>query len=157
MSSVSDLLKGIVVESRTQSWTGPLFYGDKTYLGEHEFVTMHLQHPLNELSTWYVVGIAAGVTRMGLAAIHMVGHSFAALVTFDKGHCYHIAKGACEFLRGFIEAVPVAGRIFARSYYEDGFWWIIKIYNPDAPDSLDRHNGCWNRFRQMRPTGYVTA
>ena len=157
MSSVSDLLKGVVVETRTQSLTGPLFYSDTTFPGADEFVTIHFQHPLNELSTWYVVGIAAGVARMGLATIHMLGHSFAALVTFDKGHCYHVAKGACEFLRGSIEAIPVIGRLFARIYYNDGLWWMIKIYNPDAPDSLDLHASRWSHFKQARPTGYVTA
>jgi hypothetical protein len=159
MTSVSDLLRGVVVESTTKSWTGPLFYSDKTIPEPDNNVTIRYtgQHPLNELARIPVIGIAAGVTRMALSVIHTIGHLFAALVTCNKGHLFHGAKGACEFLRGFIEAIPIAGRVFANSYYTEGYWWILKIYNPDAPDSLDRDQGGWLDFRQARPTAYVTA
>lgn len=166
MPSVSDVLRGVVVESRTKSWTGDLFYSDKSFPRErvrnedcdpHEVATIVIHLPgLNDLSRVPVIGIAAGVTRMALAVIHTLGHTFAALVTFDKGHCYHAAKGACEFLRGSIEAIPFAGRAFSESY-KDGLWWILKIYNPDAPDSLDLHAGRWSYFKQSRPSAYVMA
>ena len=148
---------GVVVETKTQSWTGPLFYSDKAY-PELQFHTPVTGQPL--LNLWAntpVLGIAAGVTRMALSVIHTIGHLFAALVTWDKGHLFHAAKGGCEFLRGFIESIPVAGRLFANVYGETGLWWIIKIYNPDHPDSLDLHTGLWAGLKQNRPTGYVHA
>lgn len=165
MGLVSNLLGGVVVESRTKSWTGNLFYSDRTFknnrvMDERDDVASRiefdLQSPLNELSKVPVIGIATGVSRMALAVIHTIGHTLAALVTFDKGHCYHAAKGACEFLRGSIEAIPFAGRAFSESY-KDGLWWILKIYNPDAPDSLDLHTGRWSYFKQSRPSAYVMA
>ncbi len=172
MPSVSDLLGGVVVESRTKSWTGDhLIYSDKTYNdGVPGFTAMHFQPLLNEFARIYVIGIAAGVTRMALSTIHTVGHLFAGVVTFDKGHLWHAAKGGCEFSRGFIESIPIAGRIFAIKYYDSGLWWIIKIYNPDAPDSLDRHThtgcwspsledytNCWSQFKKSRPSAYIIA
>jgi hypothetical protein len=155
MTSFVDLARGIVVETNTRSWTGPLFYSDKAYSEEPSFY--FTQHPLNEGAKIPVIGIAAGITRMALATIHTLGHLFVAVVKLDKGHLYHAAKGGCEFLRGFIEAIPFAGRSFARYYYEHGYWWIIKIYNPDFPDSLDRHENLWSGLKKGRPTGYVMA
>jgi hypothetical protein len=159
-----DLLQGIVVETKTKSFLGPLFYSDKkcynemgVLYGANYLNTFTHQSTLNELSRIYVIGIAAGVTRMALATIHTLGHLFAAAITFDKGHCFHAAKGACEFLRGLIEAIPIAGRIFANHYVEDGYWWMIKIYNPNAPDSLDISQSQWSQFKVARPTGYVVA
>ena len=159
MSLATDLLEGIVVESRTKSLTGPLFYSDKTYPDREEYfhAAIHCDLSLNALATYHVIGIAVGITRMALAVIHTIGHSFAALVTFDKGHCFHVAKGACEFLRGFIESIPFVGRKFATWYYEHGMWWMIKIYNPNAPDSLDLHTNHWSYLKQRRPTAYVVA
>ena len=169
MSTISNLLQGIVVETTTKSLTGPFFYSDKTYVGEYEArlgnwdsvdqvpFYWRFQSPLNELSRIPVIGIAAGITRMALAVIHTIGHLFAALLTWNKGHCYHTAKGCCEFLRGFIESLPIAGRLFAQHYFNHGDWWIIKIYNPKDPDALDRHKEYWNNFRQVRPTAYITA
>ncbi len=157
MPSIGDLLQGIVVETKTKSFSGAFLYSDKIHYDEHNIVTIEHQPWLNELAKIPVIGIAAGVTRMALALIHTVGHLLAAVVTFDKGHLIHAAKGGCEFLRGFIEAIPIAGRYFANNYYRDGEWWIIKIYNPDAPDSLDRYAGNWQHFKQERPSGYSVA
>lgn len=160
---VSDLLRGIVVETRAESYTGSLFYSDKIIYSDYsdkdnwqqrQFIT---QPFLNELSKIWVIGIAAGVIRMALAAIHIVGHLFAALFTLDKGHLYHAAKGGCEFLRGFIESLPFIGRMFAQGYVQNGIWWMIKIYNPDKPDSLDLEQDRWQDFRSFRPTGYILA
>ncbi|NGX60531.1 MAG: hypothetical protein KR126chlam3_01707 [Chlamydiae bacterium] len=153
MPSIGDLCKGIVVETRTQSWTGPYFYSDK----EHTGIDYYNGPLLNELSRVFIIGIAAGITRMALAVIHCVGHLFMAVVTLSKGHSFHVAKGGCEFLRGLIEAIPFAGRKFANLYFEHGEWWIIKIYNPDDPDSLDRYADHWKGLRKNRPTAYVQA
>lgn len=157
MISVVDILQGVVVETRTTSLTGPLFYSDR----KHEYYEYNTfsypQSFLNSLSTIPVIGMLAGITRMVLAVIHTVGHLFAALITINKGHCYHALKGGCEFLRGFIEAIPLLGRKFAQDYCRSGQWWIIKIYNPDAPDSLDEYANFWNNLKQNRPSGYVVA
>lgn len=163
MGFCSELLKGIVVETRTQAGPTECFlYSDKYYRDEdprNDNVTVVCtpSDVLICLSTIPILGIAAGVTRMALAVIHSLGHLFAALVTFDKGHCVHAAKGGCEFLRGLIEATPIVGRQFARNYVAHGDWWMIKIYNPDYPDTLDRHMGNWVRLRQTRPNAYVVA
>ena len=160
MSLFANLLRGIVVESRTPSFLGSYFYSDKIYYDEvytlqHGDVAIQLQPLLNEASTITIIGIAAGLTRMALAIIHNIGHFFAFIVTWNKGHLIHIAKGSCEFLRGLIEAIPFIGRSFANSYYQNGTWWMIKIYNPDSPDSLDRAQKNWVEFAtRIRPTGY---
>lgn len=155
---ISNLLQGIVVETKTKSWTGPYFYSDKIHW-EHEIghSAIESQPQLNELAKTSVIGIAAGAIRMILAIIHNTGHLLAAVVTFDKGHLVHIGKGSCEFLRGLIEAIPFAGRKFAREYNVSGEWWIIKIYNPDSPDSLDHYADNWRTLRQNRPDAYVVA
>jgi hypothetical protein len=160
MTGISDLARGIVVETRTKSWLGDCFYSDKihySHLHPMEWESIKIQPYLNELARIPVIGMVAGITRMALAIIHTIGHLLAALVTFDKGHCYHAAKGSCEFLRGFIEALPIAGRLFAKYYYEAGDWWMIKIYNPDDTDTLDRYANLWQYFKQNRPTAYIIA
>lgn len=163
MVSCSDLLQGIVVETKTQAGlTGAFLYSDRYYRSEdprndHVTVVLAPGDILNCLSKIPLIGIAAGLTRMALAVIHSLGHLFAALITFDKGHCVHAAKGGCEFLRGFIEAIPGLGRNFATYYVENGEWWIMKIYNPDMPDTLDRHAGYWVHLKQSRPNAYVIA
>jgi len=162
MMGISDLVQGIVIETRTKPWLGNCFYSDKIHydLFDDSRVdsTLLVKEPfLNELARRPIIGIAAGIIRMALAIIHTVGHLLAALATFDKGHCYHAAKGGCEFLRGFIESLPIAGRVFSKYYYQAGEWWMIKIYNPDDTDTLDRFAGLWQNFRQNRPTAYITA
>lgn len=156
MSSRADLLQGIVVETKTGTLLGPCFYSDKMH-ETHWLNSVPPQPALNEFAMIPVVGIAAGIVRMAFAIIHIVGHLFAALFTLNKGHCFHAAKGGCEFLRGFIEAIPFAGRMFAQQYYRHGEWWIIKIYNPDSPDTLDIYTDHWRHLKQTRPSGYVTA
>ena len=156
MPTCGDLLRGIVVETTTGSWLGPYFYSDQVYVSPKD--TSGSTEPLlNGLSQISFVGIAAGVARMALATIHTLGHLFAALLTLDLGHYFHAVKGGAEFLRGFIEAIPFLGRGFAELYCKGGLWWIVKIYNPIAPDSLDYRCGYWESFKQIRPTGYVIA
>ncbi len=166
----SNLLRGMVVETNAQSWTGKVLYSDFYFKGDEIGPEELVQDPfLNRAARTLIVGIAAGIIRSALAVIHTVGHLFAALVTRDKGHLYHAAKGCCEFVRGLIEAIPIAGRIFANSYsgipaawmssYYTGThsWWILKIYNPQKPDLLDQSAGLWNHFKAARPDGYVRA
>ncbi len=157
MVSVGDLLRGIVVETKTQSWTGGLINSDRACPEERHDTAFPNKNHMNEWASIPVLGIAAGITRMALSVIHTIGHLFAALVTWDKGHLFHAAKGGCEFLRGFIESIPIAGRLFVNHYDEGGLWWIIKIYNPDHPDSLDRFTDHWAGLKQLRPSGYVLA
>lgn len=159
----SDLLGGIIVETNVSSYTGSLFYSDEiVYSDDYDNDNWQphwsrRQSVLNELSRIWVVGVAAGVIRMALATIHTVGHLFMSLLTFNKGHLYHAAKGGCEFLRGLIESLPYVGRKFARSYVEEGHWWMIKIYNPNKPDHLDLRECCWEGLKSHRPTAYVVA
>ncbi len=156
----SDLLQGIVVETKTTSLMGDFLYSDKYHPECESNRPIHIGtfgHLLNTLSSKPIIGIAVGVTRMALAAIHTVSQLFSTVVTWDKGHLVHAAKGSCEFLRGLIESIPIAGRLFANHYVKHGEWWIIKIYNPDAPDSLDNFAGRWKSFKKDRTTGYVRA
>lgn len=157
MPSIYELSRGIVVETKTTSFLGSLMYSERRYPNPQEPVTFSLQPMLNDLSRISVVGIFAGITRVALAAIHTVGHLFAALFTFNQGHLYHAAKGGCEMLKGLIETLPFVGRKFARLYTGNGVWWMIKIYNPEKPDSLDLHVGLWKTFKQLRPNNYVLA
>lgn len=153
MRLLHDLTRGIVVETTTETWTGKLFYSDRIVY-ENYFPN---QSTLNELTTIIVIGIAAGIARMALAIIHSIGHLFAALITWNKGHLIHAAKGGCEFLRGFIEAIPFLGRVFSLYYNSKGYWWMIKIYNPNHPDSLDKWTDNWKTLKENRPTGYFAC
>ena len=148
---LSALLHGIVVETTVPSPTGNILYSDyATVNGQKDSL-------LNKCAKIPFVGIVAGIARMALGILHTLGHLFAALVTLNKGHLYHAAKGACEILRGGIEALPIIGRIFANTYNsqgtpweEDGVrsWWMIKIYNPEKPDGLDKWMRNWACFPQ---------
>lgn len=144
---------GYVMETRTKTLTGRLIYSDRVI----DPFYMNSTPPTTCLNGWAwipVLGIAAGIVRTAIATIHIIGHLFAALFTFDKGHLFHAAKGGCEFLRGLIEATPFIGREFAMSNRQ---YWIIKIYNPDSPDGLDKYWNNWTEFKQNRPTGYITG
>lgn len=155
MQLINDLMQGIVVETNVPALMGSWFYSDRMY--DPTPTSIEIQTPLNKLSTVKIIGIAAGITRMALAVIHSIGHLFAALITFKKGHAWHAAKGACEFLRGFIEAIPFIGRRFANFYYREGDWWIIKIYNPEKPDTLDEYADNWSSLKTNRPTAYFVG
>lgn len=156
MSNIAiGLLHGMVLETNVESITGKYLYSD--------FATGKAQKDttLNNLVKFPLIGIAAGVGRVALGIIHTVGHLLAALVTLNKGHLYHAAKGMCEILRGTIETIPFVGRYFAFTYNYtpdpdfDDFrfgpegtrsWWMIKIYNPEKPDGLDKWMDNWSHF-----------
>lgn len=149
MVNCSKLLVGIVVETTVNSYTGNVLYSDyATGLGEKNSF-------LNKCAKVPIIGIVAGVLRIVLGIIHTLGHLFAALFTQKRGHLYHAAKGLCEILRGSIEALPIMGRVFANLYnsspalysqnWEEGgrSWWMIKMYNPEKPDGLDKWMNLW--------------
>ncbi len=155
MTLINDLLDGVVVETNTKSLTGPLFYSDKMHDEFQSFTVQH--HLLDYLATVPILGVVAGVIRVVLSLFHIIAHTVLAICTRDKGHGYHVAKGACEFLRGLIQSIPIVGHKFTRWYNQHGEWWIIKIYNPDAPDSLDEYSNKWNSIKENRPTAYIIA
>lgn len=155
--TVSKLLIGTVVESRTPSCTGKYLYSDFA-MQDGEVQKNSL---LNNLTQIPIVGRLAGIVRIALGIIHSTGHLLAYLGTWDKGHLYHAAKGGCEILRGGIEAIPVIGLIFAWLYMiplrNARCWWMIKMYNPDAPDGLDRYMDNWDRWQIEAPQLYFRA
>ncbi|KAF3361460.1 hypothetical protein PHSC3_001834 [Chlamydiales bacterium STE3] len=143
------LLHGMVMETKVESFTGKYLYSDFA-TGKAEKDTT-----LNTLTKVPFIGIVAGIARVALGIIHTVGHLLGALFTFDKGHLFHASKGMCEILRGFIETLPIIGRIFANSCNSapindcgmgDRSWWMIKIYNPEKPDGLDQWMDNWSDF-----------
>ena len=178
--SLSRLLSGIIVETNAESLTGSVLYSDvrhtklypTVYYGRHESSgemgfhcsTKHYHVApsssyLNRMAQIPVIGIIAGITRVALGALHTIGHLFKALITQNKGHLWHAAKGGCEMIRGLIETIPVIGRIFANTYgirwhlnnvfpqSDNKFcWWMIKMYNPEKPDALDSVVKNWNNF-----------
>jgi len=154
------LLHGMVFETNVKSFTGPLLYSDRVC---HYDPDKCKNPPLNIAAEVPLIGIAAGVSRTALSVIHTIGHLSAALFTFKKGHLFHAAKGCCEGIRGVIETMPIIGRIFANLYNLDTMqynlrpsrcWWMIKIYNPEKPDSMDRMENNWRSFP---PLFYVKA
>lgn len=140
---LSALLIGIVVENNTPSFTGKYLYSD---FAIENGVTLK-NSMLNHLSQVPFIGILAGVMRIALGIIHSIGHLFAYLLSLNKGHLYHVAKGGCEILRGGIESIPLIGRIFSWLYIFPSrnarCWWMIKLYNPNSPDGLDRFMRNW--------------
>ncbi|MCE5316786.1 MAG: hypothetical protein LLG04_05420 [Parachlamydia sp.] len=104
------------IASECNSITGKFLYSD-SYREQWCCTTNVNDLPLlNSCSRILILGSLAGITRCALAIIHMVGHAFAALIFWNRGHFPHIAKGGAEFVRGMIEALPVIGRIFAWQY-----------------------------------------
>lgn len=144
------LLHGMVFETDVESWTGQYLYSDFA-TGKAEKDTT-----LNTLVKIPFIGIAAAVGKAALLILHTLGHLFLALVTLKKGHVFHASKGICEILRSGIEAIPVIGRLFANSFssrpINDPFrigarsWWMIKVYNPQKPDGLDKWMDYWTTF-----------
>ncbi len=160
MLSFSDLLKGIVIETKLPSWSGKILYSDTVHHAEHyEDHSLMVEYSnLDYIASVPIVGVAAGITRVALAVLHMLNHTLALIFTFDSRHCIHLAKGGCEFLKGLIQSVPIVGHLFARSWMEnEGEWWIIKIYDPDKPDTLDAHANFWQTLKRTRPSAYIIA
>jgi hypothetical protein len=123
---------GLIFETKCLSFTGYFIYSD-TYAvvpskQKTDAPTEMMIPVLNQWAAIPILGILAGITRVALAAIHILGHLLATLVYRNKGHLMHAAKGVAELLRGAIEAVPFLGR---------GFVWLF-----DAPGI--------NRFRAYR-------
>jgi hypothetical protein len=143
------LLHGMVLETTAPSFTGEYLYSDYAF-GPKGFKSS----TLNTLTKIPVLGIPAGIARVALACIHTLVHFIAGCVTFNKGHLFHAAKGICEGIRGMIEAIPIAGRVFANLYTVEPIddeinhrsWWMIKIYNPQRPDGLDEQMDGWSYF-----------
>jgi hypothetical protein len=152
--TISRLLVGIVVESKTPSPTGEYLYSDFAIKNG----IIQKNSSLNNLTQVPFMGIVAGVWRIALGILHSLGHLFAYFVTKAKGHLYHAAKGGCEMLRGAIEAIPLIGRVFAWLYMfpsSDGrCWWMIKMYNPNSPDGLDRYMDNWASWKVDAPHLY---
>lgn len=144
--------KCFVVATDVESWTGPYLYGDCATVINRVGLLEHQTNSLNKLSRIPLVGIIASIGRVVLAVLHIIGHAFLALVTQNKGHLYHAAKGMVEIKSGLLDAVPILGRLRAYVAYHDGshfsptsHWDCIKIYNPNNPDLVDIENGLWNR------------
>lgn len=155
--TINRLLHGIVVESNAESWTGKFLYSD--FAVQDGIVRKNSL--LNDLVQIPVIGIVAGITRMALGIIHCICHLYAYAISGNNGHLYHTNKGLAEILRGTIETIPVIGRIFANLYMpmsaNGRCWWMIKMYNPDKPDGLDRYMDRWVQFQQFGPQFYVRA
>lgn len=165
----------VILTTTRESITGPFLYSD--YYGEEIFdrgqKNIYQTTFLNEFACLPVVGRLAGLIRMALAVIHIIGHCFAMLGTLDKGHLFHAAKGACEFARGAIEIIPIIGFIFSMNttsiypldfrsicYYDcdldrdpktTGFFFLIKIYNPRHADLVDRYCTWYRRDIPVYP------
>lgn len=161
-----------IFKTSCQSLTGQILYSD-TYAivpaaarDQDDDTSVKFYRPfLNEWAGIPFIGNLAGVVRCALAIIHMIGHIFAALIFWDAGHLGHAFKGGTEFLRGTIEATPIAGRLFVWFYDAPGYerfismpwaepqhrwsFFIIKIYNPQHPDRIDRALDNDRRFNQV--------
>lgn len=140
----------LVLKTNVTSVTGNLFYSDQNWMncrGAADGVPF-----LNKLANVPIIGRIAGLIRIILAAIHIVGHLIASLVTRNVEHLYHVLKGLTELLRGILEIIPLVGEIFSWCYnpplcvdnlshacdedycrlYDNFF--LVKIYNPDQPE-----------------------
>jgi len=157
----------VFLRTECTSLTGKVLYSDcfrqhVGQLGGPDKNTLPYQKPfLNRWASIPVIGSLAGITRMILAIIHIIGHLISAAIFRDRGHLFHAVKGCAEFLRGFFEAIPIAGNIFVWLHdphdglchecynFNDEYFrgvvthysfFIIKITNLSAPDHIDRHN-----------------
>lgn len=164
VSIFSNLANGIVVENTLHSWTGDLLYSDTGY---DQFQSIYPQNSvLDHLASKPFIGILGGIIRVALAAFHILVHTLSLIFTFDFRHFMHIAKGGCELLKGIIQSIPIIGHWFSHSWLHEwkGAWWMIKIYNPNKPDSLDEysrnfdpHQDYWNALKTSRPSAYICS
>ena len=128
----------------------------------------HYHGILNRIIRIPAIGVVAAICKFALCILHILGHLLAALITQKRGHLYHTVKGTCEALRSSIEIIPFIGRIFTWTYsfspnpniyyvhqnkkieekifYNENtsHWWMMKIYNQQKPDLIDKHNNLWN-------------
>ena len=142
------LMHGIVIETEVESITGEFLYSDFAtgYEGKNSTLNCWAKIPL--------IGSLAGITRVVLAVIHILGHLLAYIIPGREGNLFHAAKGACEILRGCIETIPIIGSIFAYLYTFPRCgarsWWMIKIYNPKKIDALvSSLKNCLKKFEAI--------
>lgn len=158
-----------IYRTNITSLTGPYFYSDQAFgiqkfldidltitRGREEFKHIgsytEIQDPaLNKLARIPLLGIVAGIGRIALGVIHILGHLLAAPFAREQGNLGHAAKGGCEIVRGGIESIPIIGRIFVNTYSPDshtaksigriscsGNYFMMNIYNASRPDTLDQ-------------------
>lgn len=95
--------------------------------------------------------LGAGIARIALGVIHILGHLLAVPFAIKQVNLAHAAKGGCEIVRGVIESIPIMGRIFVNTYSPDphtaksigriscsGNYFMMNIYNASRPDTLDQ-------------------
>lgn len=156
MSTPSGSVFGaFVVKTDVNSITAPYLYSDYCYKVAPNSEPLIQDPLLNQWARIPLIGIIAGLARKTLALIHIAGHLACAVATLEKGHLFHALKGGCEFVRGHIESLFLIGRIFSwvfstppnywnkEHYTGSQSWWIVKIFNPNSPDDLDRYNQYW--------------
>jgi hypothetical protein len=156
MQLISDLCRGIVVETKLHTFvTGNILYCD--YVEDPYSRSTRINSLIDLAAAVPILNIFAGITRIVLASLHIIVQSLALVFTFDRRYIVHIAKGGCEILKGLIQATPFVGHKFTRFWFDNGYWWMIKIYNPDKPDYFDEDQNYWKDFRISRPTAYFVC
>lgn len=105
------------LQTNVPSAIGRLLYSD-----EYRSYSSRINPVLNQWAAIPVIGRLAGISRIILSIIHILGHLGAMLVTLDTGHLKHVVKGGAELLRGVIEAIPIIGFLFANGYQPGGFF-----------------------------------
>lgn len=148
--SLNRLCQGVIVQSTTESITGPYLYSHNRHMNGEDCdyllnVTPQKKEDveyetfLNKFTKVPILGSIGGIVRIALSVFHTMGHACAYAITGDKGHKYHAIAGLCHLLRGLIETTPVIGQIFANTYGSGSrSWWMIKMYNPNKPDNFDK-------------------
>ncbi len=127
-----------ILETSVSSKTGPYLYSDWSW---HD-TDMMGDTCLNTFCQIPFIGSLGGICRIVLAIIHTINHLFMAMVTLEKGHLFHAAKGVCELLHGCIETIPIIGQIFDCCFscdqrnptapYSSGYF-ILSISDPEHP------------------------
>ena len=115
-----------IINTNTVSWTGSILYSDAHEVNANRegYSTKRVvkQSFLNNWAMVPVLGIGAGAFRVVLAIIHTLGHLAAAVIQQNLEHTSHAMKGCAELLRGLIEMVPIAGRVFSWKQYPGQFF-----------------------------------
>lgn len=123
----------------TPSWTGPYLYSDLTI----QLKTTSTPF-LNRFACIPLIGSLAGVVRVVLGILHVLGHCLAALIYQDTGHLWHAAKGVCEIGRGVIEALPIIGQVVSiYLYYYKIDLVLIEIEQTLPPPPSERETRPW--------------
>lgn len=98
-------------KTNASSLTGPYLYSDVFDYG-NSGKPIDSPFPLHEWAQIPLLGCLAGVVRIVLAIIHILGHLLTTICC-NKGHLKHAVKGIAELFRGVIEAIPLVGNIFS--------------------------------------------